>query len=39
MAEGGGPCGVEFEDGFFPYEWSKAKELGLEPVKGGSIPK
>jgi ectoine hydroxylase-related dioxygenase (phytanoyl-CoA dioxygenase family) len=36
--EGGGPCGTEFPDGFVPFDWNKAKELGMKPVLRGSIP-
>ncbi len=38
VAEGGGPCGEEFPDGFIPREWDEARERGLKPVDGGSIP-
>ena len=37
-AEGGGPCGVEFRDGQFPSGWEEARQMNLQPVRGGSIP-
>lgn len=38
LAEGGGPCGTEFDNGFFPYGWKEALATGVKPAKGGSIP-
>jgi phytanoyl-CoA hydroxylase len=37
-SDGGGPCGAEFPDGFVPYDWNAARELGMKPVRQGSIP-
>lgn len=37
-AEGGGPCGVEFPDGWAPQQWEEAEALGLKAVEQGSIP-
>lgn len=37
-AEGGGPCGTEFPDGFLPGDWKEAAAAGCTPVARGSIP-
>ncbi|MEM1210318.1 MAG: phytanoyl-CoA dioxygenase family protein [Planctomycetota bacterium] len=38
LAEGGGPCGVEFPNGEAPTTFEQAEAMGLKPVASGSIP-
>ena len=37
-ADGGGPCGTAFGDGYAPWSWEEVRRLGLPPVGQGSIP-